>query len=244
MKKISILAFVAAASVFAVGCSESELGMFDTNYNYVQFSAEDEDDEVEESVSFSLLAGAEETIHYIDVEILGVAFDTDTEYKVSVVSDESTAVAGLHYEALSETYTFPAGVYEATLPIKFYSTAEMDDDMFYLQLQIEAYGNVKPGLNTNVSTTIAVTNQLVQPSWWPSYTYVGTICNFLGGYTVAKWENFIAALTEAGYYVPDMDFSSFTYGDWYDTCLIFSQYLDEYEPVDSSGNLVTIPFPY
>ena len=239
---ILILIILAFASV---SCKKSEFTLYDKSVNYITFMTSDKGEEShfgrsEVDVSFKLFPGTPIVDAKVKVNLMGLPFTSPTEFAVKVDTEKSTAIEGVHFKKLPESFTFEAGVYESEFIVELIYTPEMEDERFFIELKIEELGNVKPGWSP--TTTIGVSSLSVQPMSWWGYVSVGPRAEFLGAYSEDKYEHFIKAVIEAGYNFLDIDFDNYTYGEWYDIATIFKNYLSKYKPVDDEGERITIPF--
>lgn len=136
------------------------------------------------TVTFAFHPSKTDSLVKIPVRITGVPSTEDREYEVAVDAT-STAIAGVHYEALPETLTLKAGKVADTIPVKLFRTADMLTSDFSLILELQPNGNFKTNMvNKVVNATsgqmlsftrlkIFVNDILNKPKYWLD-AYMGT----------------------------------------------------------------------
>lgn len=112
---------------------------------------------------------------FINVKLLGALLDEPGEFGVAV-SEHSTAVAGKHYVALPETFTYEANKITTSFPIVVLNSGnDLDDKMVTLELSLVPTGSLSVGYPDRLNMRLMLTNQLVRPSYWdmPLSLYFG-----------------------------------------------------------------------
>jgi len=116
----------------------------------------------------------------IVVEFLGTPSEVSRTYKIKVAADSTTAVAGTHYKALSNTQTFGAGKFTDTLRIVVYrgnlSTSFTNPEDKRLALEMEPSDDFDLGMKDGLRTYLYINNYLSKPVWWDTplrYDYIG-----------------------------------------------------------------------
>ncbi len=108
------------------------------------------------------------------MEFLGRGADYDRTYRIEVIADSTTAVAGSHYEALDEYQTFRAGELTDTLRLVVYrenlSTSFRYPETIRLDLRLEATDDFDLGLSGGLTKKILMNNYLSKPDWWDNNT--------------------------------------------------------------------------
>lgn len=227
------------------GCKEDELMRFNTDTNYIQFAITEDD-----SIAFSFLQYPDMDIvdYEVEVEILGIPYTEKTAFKVSVDSESTTAIEGVHYTLPSEVY-FEEGSYNSVYPITLYKTNDMDSVTYSLVLQIENL-NDDALVGVNKTALISINNRLTKPDWWVETYYSSSgywletdlVKSILGYYSEYKYQCFIEA---TGIY----DMTGFSYSEMYDQAITFKLWIDEHAGEDilidpTDGSIVTIPVQF
>jgi len=110
----------------------------------------------------------------------------DRKYNVSVIDSATTAVAGLHYKKLDDTYVLPANSGLSWMPLILFSTdPALTSTTVQIKLRLEGtpeLGALYPKLDT---MKIIFSNRLEKPIWWDPW--IGE----LGQYSRVKHELFI-----------------------------------------------------
>lgn len=120
---------------FAGSCSTDEVDVFD-NHNYISFNFDVTDEATAPSTSFTFTfsdASVKEKTFEVPVTYAGRFVDTDMPFTWQVVSDESTAVEGVHYKIDSQTaQIIPANKNNGVAKITLLRTEDMKDKSFEL----------------------------------------------------------------------------------------------------------------
>ncbi|WP_316791612.1 DUF4843 domain-containing protein [Pedobacter frigoris] len=128
----------------------------------------------------------------IVVEFLGSASDKDRTYKIKVVADSTTAVAGIHYEPVSNTQIFRAGRLKDTLKIVVdrtkLSTSFTTPENKRLTLEMEPSEDFNLGMKDGLRTNLYINNYLSEPVWWKD----GLRLPYIGFYHPKKWKILIS----------------------------------------------------
>ncbi|MEG2229133.1 MAG: DUF4843 domain-containing protein [Odoribacter sp.] len=121
------------------------------------------------------------------VEYMGKTSDRERIYYVSVVTDSTTAVAGVHYDAIKREQKFRPKKLTDTLKIAIHRENLSDDyskkENIRLDLQLEASEDFDLGLEKGLKKKIKLNNYLSEPTWWEKNYY-----GFLGFYHPKKWK--------------------------------------------------------
>jgi hypothetical protein len=235
MKKI-VIALIAMVAIYS--CSQNEQMFYDEK-PAVYFADMSTD---ADSVVFSFLTTPENTaVVNLSVKLLGALYE-DKSFSVHV-NPESTAQEGVHYEALNETYTFPAGETTVDLPVHLLYSPDLDSSLVELSVRLMANDEMDTGYPNRLNARVQVTNLLAKPSYWESllYYYFGEyskvkhqICSDLMGH------DFPGTREEAEYYN-----DSYTiYGYWQHAGREAAEYFAKNKVYDENGNLITTWVPY
>jgi hypothetical protein len=128
----------------------------------------------------------------IKVAITGAVKDHDRAFRVAINADSTTAVAGVHYVPIGETFMIPAHAVEGYIPITVKRTPDMQTTNIKIGLRLVANENFGlafpkwvaiPELNTTSLGgdsafdaslhTINVNDLMVQPTVWPGSIAIG-----------------------------------------------------------------------
>ena len=128
----------------------------------------------------------------IVVEFLGTVSDKDRTYKVSVATDSTTAVAGMHYEPINPTQVFKAGKMKDTLRIvvdrtKLSTSFKVPEDR-RIALVMEPTDDFDLGMKEGLRTYLYINNYLSEPVWWKSTLRLP----YIGFYHPKKWKILIS----------------------------------------------------
>lgn len=189
-----------------------------------------------------LISQSDEDVINIQVKLLGALLDTPGKYKI-VVSDKSTAVAGHHYEALPETFEFPAATPVTSFPIKVLKPGtELDDKIVTLELALEPTEDLDLGYLDRVNMRLMITNQIVKPSYWDM-----PLALYFGEYSQAKHLKCIELMGHDFPLTADelMDYNGTSgYRYWMNQGRIVCQYYATHEEYDENGNRIEVWTPF
>jgi hypothetical protein len=125
--------------------------------------------------------GVTDSVISIPVSALGMTANSDRPFKLVVV-DSSTAKAGVHYDALSETMTIKAGEVGTSVKLKLHRTPDIQINPVYLVLEllpnehfqtdVRTFSNGS-GTSKATSFKLWINDILTQPSKWQT-PYMGT----------------------------------------------------------------------
>ncbi len=235
MKKIIILAIT---GLIAWSCTQNEPLLY-TAKPAVYFNelSNDADSVI---YSFTTTVDERDTV-YISVKLLG-AIPEDKTFKISVDEEASTAKAGVHYEALRESFVYPAGKVTVNVPFYMLYSADLDTSLLSLDFAIESNDDMDAGYSDHVQGRIIITNQLFKPVYWdyPMSLYFGEysrvkhqICTDIMGH------DFPLTLEEAQYWNGET-----IYGYWMRAGREVAEYIASHEVYDENGELISdwIPF--
>lgn len=211
-------------------CKENELIIYSQDKESVYFYIRDDADD---NVITKTLAT--ETTDNISVEIpvkcSGLACEEDRTFKVSIVSELTTAEEETDYEVLEEEYTFPAGCYDAVLPLVIHKSGAAATGTVTLAVEVIESTDFKVGEKLRTQAVINYSTTIEMPDLWSSY--------YFGDWSTAKYLLFLefASLTE----FPDAD--EFERNNYLYTELIprmmKAYYLENYPVYDENGNIIT-----
>ncbi|WEK35036.1 MAG: DUF4843 domain-containing protein [Candidatus Pseudobacter hemicellulosilyticus] len=181
MKKASSYLFILMVLVIAQSCKKDTIMLYEGD-TYLQFSRN-----VEDSSTFSFLAlpDDDQAQTPISVELVGKPADHDRSYKISVMTELSTAPASNY--VLPDKFVFRAGKVIDTAWLTLNKTPEIAVAPVKLVLRLEATDDFKVGQTNYAFAILYISNVIARPDWWN-----GTVeGRFLGGYSDKKYELFI-----------------------------------------------------
>lgn len=190
MKKLKIiLVFLTFVSVLSC---EKDIKVYDGESNIYFLRSVSPDkvnsalfDKVYDSlvVTFAFDPLKNDSLVRIPVSITGKPVNMDRDFNVAV-SSLSTAVAGVHYEALPSSFTMHAGQVIDTIPVKLLRTPDMVSNEFTIMLELQPNEHFKTGMIDQVANAttgqklshttfkLKANDVLTKPSRWLD-TYMG-----------------------------------------------------------------------
>ena len=139
--------FIFLSACFLLGaCQKNEIMLFDREEAgvYFQFGGQTRlyinSEAYSDSLSFSFSRysdALQDTILETRIRTMGKVRDYPRPIALSVDTELTTAVEGVHYEADFEHAVIPAGEAELMFPVRFFRTADMMDNKIQLVLKLE-----------------------------------------------------------------------------------------------------------
>lgn len=225
MKQYTLLLLVALC---LLSCSEDKIEAYHGG-QYLYFSElMDSSDEAIE-VSFYNYPLDDELTVEIALGLVGDPVKTATPYKVSVVSEKTTALPE-NYK-LPENLEFKPGVAEDKLPLKLIKTDKLTKDVT-LMLKIEP-NEYFTGTIAEYDTIKVVFNNIEsQPLWWDKdVTKI-----YLGAYSREKY---VALMRYGG--EDAANFGMLNSGQKRQCALRLKEAIDKYELKEANGKAMTVP---
>ncbi len=154
-------------------CQKYERLVFESKPG-LYFALEDNKD----TLAFSLLGTIvdKDTVK-VPVKIMGNTLQKEGKFKVEIIPEATTAVAGKHYTKLKEFYVFEAGLFEKELEIEVSkSDPELEKVSKTIALRIIESDDFTVGYTKNSIVNIIISNQLIKPSYYdmPMSLYFGS----------------------------------------------------------------------
>lgn len=106
----------------------------------------------------------------LPVELAGYAKTSDCTFRLAVDQENTTAIAGTHYQPLAKEYRLPKGEYAMNIPLTVFCTGEMDSVTFRLALKLEVPEGFTEGIPYRQRVLITVSNQVPPVVFW-NYFY-------------------------------------------------------------------------
>lgn len=187
-----IIAFCLLSVMTVQSCKEQFVETYsDERYLFFERYMRDDDnknvrvDTVE--FSFSHYVGKEIIDIPFTVKLVGDLLTEDTEYKVEVVKDQTTAKEGQY--SFPDKLLFRKGIPTDTLWVKAYRDKLTKDEEVVLFMRIAENDIFKRGYTTYTDAKLRFNNKIVKPLWWSK---VITDAIF-GEYSYKKLETIVAA---------------------------------------------------
>lgn len=162
--------YVFLLSILLVACKKEDQQTYSAENNiYLRFLDKDgRQDTTTITYSFAYNPSLAQDTVWIPVIITGNRVSHTRQFVLSVVDSATTAVKGVHYEALKPFYTLPADSGTFKVPVIIKSTDEaLANKSVSLAVRITGGGDFKADLPTALrSKKIVFSNRLEKPSWW------------------------------------------------------------------------------
>lgn len=186
IRKYMLLAFL---PLCLWACTEDEIQSYHGE-QYLRFQPLEDSEQENIAVSFNNYPTNDEIVVKIGLELIGIPFEKDTPYKVTVVNDE--VKEGDIPNALPENYRLPespvfkAGMTEDVLEVVLVKTDNLKEDV-KLRLQLESNEHFAGSMPLFDQMEIVFNNVISPPLWWKG----DVIKLFLGTYSRKKYVDFV-----------------------------------------------------
>lgn len=185
MKKI--ITIIAFATLLA-GCKVEQLKEFAQEeasiYFYVGFDDKNGYNTVITNIEKNMATCIDgSSVVDIPVRCSGLASDQERKFKVVCDKEKSTAVEGVDFEKLPESFSFPANEYVTTVPIKLLVTDKLADTKLVLALSLQESGDFILGEKLRRDITISYSNMLSKPDNW--------LITYYKDYSRRKYQQFL-----------------------------------------------------
>ena len=178
----------------------------------------------------------------IHVKLLGDLLDEAGEYEV-IVSENSSAVAGKHYETLPHRFTYEADKSVSSFAVVVMKPgAELDEATVMLELSLKATESLSLGYPDRVNMRLMITNQLVKPAYWDM-----PLALYFGEYSKVKHQRCILLM---GHDFPLTKEELIGWGGlnyysyWMQQGRVVCEYYATHTEYDEDGNLITVWNPF
>lgn len=221
-----ILLFSLALFFFA--CAEDKIESY-SGEQYLYFSELMDEDEESVEISFNNYPLNEELSVELSLGLVGDPFSVPTPYRVSVVTDKTTALSE-NYE-LPENPMFAPHVAEDVLLLKLIKTERLKEDVA-LTLRIEPNEYIAGSIKQYETIKIVFNNVESKPLWWTK-----TIeRNYLGTYSREKYEALVQYGGESA-----ADFGNLNTAQKRQCALRLKQAIEDYGLKEKDGKAMTVP---
>lgn len=192
MKNIRVVGFIITIFTFLLSCTKESPLMYKQDPRVYFYEAQVHRDSLYYTFGTQPAERQTDTV-YLIVRIMGDAKPVDRVINM-IAADSSTAKAGRDYQL--GPMIIHANKYQDSLPVYLYKTPEMKDSVFNLFLTIGESADFKPGytdpgdsysIQSRLKYKISITDQLVEPSRWASYT------RWFGTYSKTKFQFMITS---------------------------------------------------
>jgi hypothetical protein len=178
MKKTIYIIFITAATMLLGSCENELDGIYhgDQAVYFPNFTA------TADSISFSFLGNPNEmdTV-FLAVKLLGHARPTAQKMALKVVPEKTTAVAGVHYQALPAFYEFPPNTFDFMLPIILIKHPDLDEGNKVLAVEIVDGDDLKLAYTNRANARVVFSNIAMKPAIWDA-----TLAPWFGEYSRIK----------------------------------------------------------
>lgn len=228
MKKIYVICAFALFLLF--GCSENERMTWEAKPGVYLSEYTVESDSL--LYSFRISGKDVDTI-YVRVKLQGAILDSPKEFQV-FIDTATTAVEGLHYNKLENSYIFPVDNSEMTFPIIIQKQGtELDDKIVSLCLRLQRTDDLDLALLDQSSMRLLFTNKLIKPYYWDM-----PLSLYFGVYSQAKHLKTIELIGH-DFPLKDNDLGVLGYPYWMRAGRKLAYYYSTHTEYDENNNLIT-----
>lgn len=182
MKRYNIKTFILPLLILLFSSCEGnkDMLMYDVdNNNYIYFAAPFKSAETgvakarEDSLVFSFgfaELGTTEYTFKVPVQIAGIASERDREYKIELLTDETTAILNEEYEPINTTRTLKAGCVNDTIDVKIFTSDALKIQFKRIKLKMLSTEDFAVGANEYSTIILSFSNMLSKPTkWWDAW---------------------------------------------------------------------------
>lgn len=174
-KKILLYTVTGWGLVAATSCKKNDLPFYSGADNiYFADNNTNKTDTAILSFGYALVKTTDSTASIV-VKTIGSASAAERPYKVIVLADSTTAIAGTHYDALPQSFSIKPNKVTDTIAVKVHRTRDMQDSTFILTLRLQPndYFNTYMSSNTAVSAPysyitykLRINDIISKPKYW------------------------------------------------------------------------------
>lgn len=185
MKNIKTIPGVLFVITVLVSCHKEGLPLYQQIQDNVYFDFTKAIDRDSLTYTFAYTPGVLIDTLYLPVRISGNRSVKGMSYKVVVTDSGTTAVAGLDYMALQQSYVIPPNAGTALLPIVLLNNDTLlKQHSVGLNLHLVATSDLGVQLSDIITARVIISNKLEKPAWWDRW---------MTNYSDEKFELFIIA---------------------------------------------------
>lgn len=169
----------------------------------------------------------------IPVEITGYASALDRTFGLRVIAENTTAVAGKHYEALPDEFVLKEGTFSVNIPVAVLYSPDLDKSTVRLALELVAGEGFSTGIPYRQRVTICISNQLPDVVLWAALyrPYFGEYSKVKHRYMLSELK--LEKLEDSIDFYYSMDLKL-----WAAYGLHMNNFFAEHEINDEYGNLI------
>lgn len=163
--KRNLILFVVLVGLLALACQDTELKY--NSHDNVYFDLSGQDGDTVRAFTFAYDPTQGEDTVFFPVKVAGKRLPVDRQLKVTIDPNTTTAIPDLHYKPLESFYTLPAdsGIFNVPL-IVYNKDKNLESSSVMVTLKLESSEDLGTGISKYLTSSVTVSNQLEQPSWW------------------------------------------------------------------------------
>ncbi|PWG79591.1 DUF4843 domain-containing protein [Pararcticibacter amylolyticus] len=177
MKANTLYIFLLGVFLFVFGCRKNDELLYNSKDNiYLNYRDKDGNlDTTSLTYSFAEHPSLSLDTLWVPVIISGKTYPVDRHFVVTVVDSSTTAVKGLHYEALAPFYIMPADSGTIHIPVVIKNIdPELGSKSVKLTIRLAGSDDFDPNLPVPVrSKSYIYSNRLEKPIWWAWWGQLG-----------------------------------------------------------------------
>lgn len=179
--KLGVLFVIAALA----SCQKNTIPLYQQSQDNVYFGFSTDKDRDSVTYTFAYTPGLQSDTFYLPINLSGNRSPKGLSYKVAVTDSGTTAVSGLDYAPLQESYILPADSGFTWLPVILLNKDTLlTQHSVGLNLHLVATSDLGVQLADVITARIIISNKLEQPDWW---------VRWMTNYSDEKFELFIIA---------------------------------------------------
>ena len=167
-------------------CQKNSIPLYQQTQDNVYFGFSTDKDRDSVTYTFAFTPGKLSDTFFLPINLSGNRSSHNMTYKVAVTDSGTTAVSGLDYAPLKDTYTMPADSGFTWLPVILLNNDTLlTIHSVGLNLHLVATSDLGVQLADVITARIIISNKLEKPDWWDRWP--------MNSYSDEKYELFIIA---------------------------------------------------
>jgi hypothetical protein len=167
------------------GCHKDTVLLYQQPQDNVYFGFSNDNDRDSVTYTFAYTPGRQVDTFYLPVHLSGNRSSHSRTFQVAVTDSGTTAVPGLDYVALKDSYTLPADSGFVWLPVILLNNDTLlTQHSVGLNLHLVATSDLGVQLADVITARVIISNKLEKPFWW---------IKWMTNYSDEKFELFIIA---------------------------------------------------
>ena len=170
MNKLKYIPGALLLIIVLAGCHKDTILLYQQPQDNVYFGFSNDNDRDSVTYTFAYTPGKGVDTFYLPVQLSGTRSPHDRTFQVAVTDSSTTAVPGLDYTPLKDSYKIPADSGFVWLPVILLNNDTLlTQHSVGLNLHLVATSDLGVQLKDIITARIIISNKLEKPSWWDKW---------------------------------------------------------------------------